>query len=458
MCGVSASRARNSSISRDLPRPGSPTISESCPSPRRARSQRRVEDVEFLAAADQRRRRARAAASPAAAGPHDAVELHLCGHALQLVLTLVLGDEEPGDLAMHAQRDPYFSGRGGALHARGDVGRFAVHLARRIDHDPPALQPDARGKLRRASRGVACVEVGERALDRERRAHGALAVVLLRLGIAEQRHQPVAELLQDMAAERGHGGRGGVEITPHQIPPVLGIELRREARRAHEVAKHDRDRTVLGVLAGRRGWRRGLRRWWFGGQRRGRREQLAPMPQRSDADFLQVRVGERRRDSEVDVVVGERLGVLPKIEPLQPIGDAHCATSVPGRRDGVSPPVSPSRAYCKIATCDSLLPNDGYGSICDGRSGFPILQHEIHPVTSAKGERAVSLGFAAVNHAWCHVKRRSGDRLYYRQALSIIILSGPGIHSFLISLSMPTAPNRETPYLLARPHRYRSPV
>ena len=63
------------------------------------------------------------------------------------------------------------------------------------------------------------------------------------------------------------------------------------------------------------------------------------MPQRSDADFLQVRVGERRRESEVDVVVGERLGVLPEIEPLQPIGDAHCATSVPGRRDGVSPPV-----------------------------------------------------------------------------------------------------------------------
>src|SRR5271163_4002784 len=54
------------------------------------------------------------------------------------------------------------------------------------------------------------------------------------------------------------------------------------------------------------------------------------MPQRSDADFLQVRVGERRCESEVDVVVGERLGVLPEIEPLQPIGDAHCATPVPG--------------------------------------------------------------------------------------------------------------------------------
>ena len=129
VCGVSASRARNSSISRDLPRPGSPTISESCPSPRRARSQRRVEDVEFLGAADQRRRRARAAAPAAAAGAHDAVELRLFGHAFQLMLALVLGDEQARDLPVHAQRDPNLAGRGGALHARSDVGRLAVHLA-----------------------------------------------------------------------------------------------------------------------------------------------------------------------------------------------------------------------------------------------------------------------------------------------------------------------------------------
>jgi hypothetical protein len=278
--------------------------------------------------------------SPRPTSGVDAVELGLFGHASQLVLALVLGDEQARDLPVHGPRDPDFSQRRGALHARGDVGRLAVHLAGVVDHDPPALEPDLCGELGRSGRGVAPVEVGERALDRERRAHGALAVVLLRLGIAEQRHQAVAELFQDVAAKRSHGGRGGVEVAPHQIAPVLRIELRREARRADEVAEHHRDRTALSVLAGRRGRRRGLRRWWFGGQRRGRREQLAPMPQRSDADFLQVRVGERRRESEVDVVVGERLGVLPEIEPLQPIGDAHCATSVPGRRLAAPSPVA----------------------------------------------------------------------------------------------------------------------
>ena len=34
--------------------------------------------------------------------------------------------------------------------------------------------------------------------------HGAFGVVLLRLRIAEERHQPVAELLQHVAAKIGH--------------------------------------------------------------------------------------------------------------------------------------------------------------------------------------------------------------------------------------------------------------
>ena len=182
---------------------------------------------------------------PAAADAHDAVELRLLGHALQFVFALVLGDEQAGDLAVHGPRDPDFAGRRGALHARGDVGRVAINFAGGVDHDPPAVEADARGKFGRAGRGVARVEINQRALDRERRAHGALAVVLLRLRIAEQRHQPVAELLEDMAAERSHGGRGGVEVAPHQIAPVLGVEPRREAGRADEVAEHHRDRPAL---------------------------------------------------------------------------------------------------------------------------------------------------------------------------------------------------------------------
>ena len=91
-----------------------------------------------------------------------------------------------------------------------------------------------------------CVELGKRALDRERGPHRALGVVLLRLRIAEERHQPVAELLQHVAAKPSHRRRRLIEIGVDEVAPVLRIELRGEARRADKIAEHDRDRTAFG--------------------------------------------------------------------------------------------------------------------------------------------------------------------------------------------------------------------
>ena len=175
----------------------------------------------------------------------------------------VLGDEQPGRLPLHARGDEHRPRFGRRLHPRRDVRRLAEHFAGRVDHDGAALEADAGGKLGRARSGVPGVEVGERALDRERGAHGALGVVLLRLRIAEQGHQPVAELLQHMAAETRHRRRGLVEIGADQIAPVLRVEPRRETRRADEIAEHHRDRAALRrnlKTLGRRGLGRGGRR------------------------------------------------------------------------------------------------------------------------------------------------------------------------------------------------------
>ena len=87
-------------------------------------------------------------------------------------------------------------------------------------------------KLRLAAAGVLAVQFGQRALDRQRRPRRALGVVLMRHRIAEQRHQPVAELLGDMAAHLRDRRRGGIEIGADQIAPLLGIELRGNAGRA----------------------------------------------------------------------------------------------------------------------------------------------------------------------------------------------------------------------------------
>ena len=51
------------------------------------------------------------------------------GDALQLVRALLLDDEEPGDLALHASRDQDRPWLSSSLDARRDVRRFAEHLA-----------------------------------------------------------------------------------------------------------------------------------------------------------------------------------------------------------------------------------------------------------------------------------------------------------------------------------------
>ena len=102
-------------------------------------------------------------------------------------------------------------------------------------------------EFRLAGAGVLAVEFGQRALDRKRRARRALGVVLVRHRIAEQRHQPVAELFGDMAAHFGNRSRSGVEIGADQVAPLLGIELRGNAGRADQIAEHDRE---IAALAG----------------------------------------------------------------------------------------------------------------------------------------------------------------------------------------------------------------
>jgi hypothetical protein len=77
-------------------------------------------------------------------------------------------------------------------------------------------------------------------------ARTALGVVLLRLRITEESHQAVAELLQDMPAERSYRPRSLVEVGVDEVAPVLRVKLRGEAGRADKIAEHDPDRSTLG--------------------------------------------------------------------------------------------------------------------------------------------------------------------------------------------------------------------
>jgi hypothetical protein len=78
---------------RDLPSPGSPTISTSCPSPLHARSQRRISS-DFLLATDEAREMALPSAASAAARADGTVQRHRFGHAFEFMAAALLDDEQ----------------------------------------------------------------------------------------------------------------------------------------------------------------------------------------------------------------------------------------------------------------------------------------------------------------------------------------------------------------------------
>jgi hypothetical protein len=149
----------------------------------------------------------------------------------------LLGDKQAGDLALYPRCDQHRTRLGQRLHPRGDVGRIAENLARRIHNHRTGIEADAGAERRLVGGGVPAVEFDQPALDGERRPRGTLRVVLLRHRIAEQRHQPVAQLLGDVPAHFGHGCRGGVEIGADEVTPLLGVELSGNAGRAHQITE-----------------------------------------------------------------------------------------------------------------------------------------------------------------------------------------------------------------------------
>ena len=184
--------------------------------------------------------------APAAADPHDPIELHWRGSAPELMGAFVLDDEKSGDLPLHGRCDQHCSGLGGGLNAGRDIGRFPEHLAGCVDDHLAAVDADANGKPGSAGRRVAAVHLLHRLLDAKGGPNGSFGVILLRLRIAEASHEPIAEPLEHPPAKRRHRLRGLIEIAVDEIAPVLDVESSRELGRADKVAEHDGDRAPFG--------------------------------------------------------------------------------------------------------------------------------------------------------------------------------------------------------------------
>jgi hypothetical protein len=150
--------------------------------------------------------------------------------------------------------------------------------------------------------------------------------------IAEQRHQPIAELFCHMAAHLRDRRRGSIEIGVHEVAPLLGIEPCRNAGRIDEITEHNREVAAFAAglagcceswLAG--GFWRGWRRFWVrdSAQSSDSVEQLAAVPHNADAQVFQVLRRQVRQDRVVDLVLTEGRLVSFEAKAPQPTPEVH---------------------------------------------------------------------------------------------------------------------------------------
>ena len=126
------------------------------------------------------------------------------------------------------------------------AGACANHHRARIDADPHSQLHVPRQ----------FVELRDGVENRQARARRALRVVVVRRRPAEVRHQAVAQVLRDVPLVAGDRRRRRTMKAGQALPPFLRVNLRRDPRRAHQVAEQHRQMPPLpgqglALLAGR---------------------------------------------------------------------------------------------------------------------------------------------------------------------------------------------------------------
>jgi hypothetical protein len=177
--------------------------------------------------------------------------------------------EQIADQAAGGAGEDDLPGLGQSLQARGEVGGLADHrlLLRRAfadeiaDDDKPGGNTDADGE-RLCSTGL---QARHRRCYFQPRPHRALGVVLMRLRIAEIDQHPVAHEFGDKAVIARDDAGNGVLVGAELLAQFLGVEPRRQGRRADEIAEHHRQLPPLGGVLRLRTGRCGGRRRCLGG-------------------------------------------------------------------------------------------------------------------------------------------------------------------------------------------------
>ena len=212
----------------------------------------RDQQRQLLVAADHRRPQA---LDPPAAGPVEGSLGRPCRERRALALGAQLGARAVADRSAAGAHRPLADQHGARLgvllQPGGDVDGVAGHhhlaAGRGVaagDH-LAGVDADPQRDLAAVQPADALGQVGEPALGGQCREHGALGIVLMRLGDPEHGHHRVAgELLAD-AAEPGDLGVDDLEQPALDVADVLGVELLAERGRAGQVGEQDRHHPAL---------------------------------------------------------------------------------------------------------------------------------------------------------------------------------------------------------------------
>ena len=195
------------------------------------------------------------------------------------------------------------------------------------------------------------IKLGDRLHQRARRAHRPFGIVLVRLRPAEVGQDAIAQELGDVAFEPADDLGARRVIGPHHIAQVLGVEPRRQLRRADQVAEQHRQLTALGFRNPRAQrarlrhgprYRRLLVR--FSPQRLDGLQELQPRAE-GQAEILEMLLGQFKQRFAIDLVLFERIGEASEAVRLEPRANvphlAHRSSSssaLASLRSGVSKP------------------------------------------------------------------------------------------------------------------------
>ena len=267
MCGSSASRSRSARTSRDLPMPGSPESSTTCPSPSRARAQRSSRSASSCSRPTSGVSAAPRSASKrpsACAVPPDAPSPHRLGEPLEPSAPRGRRSSNRPPTSCAGALGDHDRARARPAPAGGRPGS-----ASRRPRPPLARRPRRSGRRPRPRRSRS--RPGPRAAPRSRRraagrrrGHGrepgpdrALGVVLVRPRPAEIGQHAVAHELGDVAVEaRDLAGdaRPGRRGSPRACPPGrAGVESAVEPTRSTNMTVSWRRSAWDGPAGTRRG-------------------------------------------------------------------------------------------------------------------------------------------------------------------------------------------------------------